>query len=321
VATDTAVGTDVVIVMPIYNGAPFVGEAIRSVLAQTSRSWRMLVVDDASEDDSARIARSVDDPRISHLRNAANLGLYATLAKTIASLDCEWVVILMQDDRLRPEFLSRLADAVHVHPGADGFWPSTTAIDAAGDAIDGGRISRGAAGEYRAGEMTWRTAMRRGCIWMISGSCTRRRIFAEVPLRTDLPHCGDFDWFLRASRSHTFVELPDALVELRQHPGQASARHMREGRNLAELFVVVDDQLRRFPGGLPIGRVAELGLYRAAQCARTLLGNLLRGHGRSAPTLLRTAFRFLGLPARVLARRLGGPSRLQPGEVSHVGRR
>ena len=52
------------VLMPTYNVAPWVEEAIRSVLNQTYRDFELLVVDDASTDDTLDRVRAIDDPRI-----------------------------------------------------------------------------------------------------------------------------------------------------------------------------------------------------------------------------------------------------------------
>ena len=53
------------LIMPSYNNGRSIEQAIESVLAQTSPDWELVVVDDASEDDSVqRVERFLDDPRI-----------------------------------------------------------------------------------------------------------------------------------------------------------------------------------------------------------------------------------------------------------------
>jgi glycosyltransferase involved in cell wall biosynthesis len=311
------------IVLPVYNGAPFVDEALASVFAQTRDDWRLLVVDDASTDGSAAILARVRDPRVTVVRNARNLGLYQSLDSSVGRIQSEWIAILMQDDRLHPTYVEEMTRLVAHQSAADGIWISRHTIDERGARLatgsDTGEVDAAAAGIGR-----WHTAIRHGCTWIISGSVTRRRVFHEVPLRIDLPHCGDYDWFLRAVRSHAFVYWDRALIDLRQHPRQASAIHMRHGQHLAETFVVIDDQLRAHPLDLPLRRTAAIALHRTGQCVRSLVGNALRGHLRSARPLLQTAGRFLALPARAAARRWFSPARAAvpaPERIRHAGRR
>jgi glycosyltransferase involved in cell wall biosynthesis len=291
---------DVTIVLPVYNGRAHVRDAIDSVLAQTTAGWRLLVIDDDSTDDSAAAVASFCDERIVLRRNAGNLGLYGTLARAVAGIDTEWTVILMQDDRLLAGYLSAMAEAMARHPAADGFWTKEHTIDATGARV-ATAPERDAVVEWAPGLAPWSAAMTRGCIWTISGSCTRTSALRQPPLGTDLPHCGDFDWFLRASRTRPFVHLARPLIELRRHDGQTSTRHMREGRNLAETAEVLERQLRAFPADLPWRRVWSIAIYRAGQCARSLAGNVVRGHLSGVRTLIATAARLLALPVRTAA--------------------
>ena len=60
------------VIMPVYNHAAYVGEAIRSVQAQTRTDWELIVVDDGSTDGSGEIAESItaDDERITVLHRS-----------------------------------------------------------------------------------------------------------------------------------------------------------------------------------------------------------------------------------------------------------
>jgi glycosyltransferase involved in cell wall biosynthesis len=299
----TPSSVDVAILMPVYNGAAFLEEALSGVFRQTRTDWRLLVVDDASTDESPAILRRTSDPRVTVVTNSSNLGLYGTLARAVVTLDAEWIVIAMQDDRLHPSYLAEMARLVERHPAADGFWATEHLIDAAGARLetsgDTGRVN-----VIQPSAAGWAHALATGCLWTISGSFTRRRAFQDIPFRVDLPHCGDFDWFLRALRSRTFVHFDRPLFDLRLHQGQATARHMRAGQNLAEMYAVIDQQLRDHPGDMPLAGVARIGAYRAGQCARSVAGRLLRGEPAGSGRLAGTAARFLSLPWRAAIRRL-----------------
>ena len=102
--------------IPAYNAARFIGEAIGSVLAQTCRDFELVVVDDASADDTVDVVRRFSDPRLRLLRNARNLGLAGNWNRATSEARGRYVKLLCQDDLLRPDCL---ADQVAVldHPG------------------------------------------------------------------------------------------------------------------------------------------------------------------------------------------------------------
>ena len=293
---------DVTIVLPICNGLPYLHEAVASVLAQTRHDWRLLLIDDASTDGSAEAIGTFDDPRIEVRRHTKSVGLYATLGEAVAHADTEWVAILMQDDRLHPDYLSAVGSLAARFAAADAFWICEDTIDAEGRVVGRGRSS-GRVEPIRPGVRPWRRALMKGCIWTISGSFTRRSLLTDVPFRPDLHHCADYHWFLRASRTRAFVYYQRPLIDLRQHEDQTTTRHMQQGRNMAELCAVMEEQLDRHPADLSLWRVCAVATWRTWQCGRLLAGNLLRGHAGSLWPLTRTAMKFLLLPPRVAIRR------------------
>jgi hypothetical protein len=92
------------IVMPLYNKEREVGRAIRSVQAQTFSDWELIIVDDGSTDDSAKIAQSFHDPRIS-LVHQVNTGVSAARNRGIQVAVADWVAFLDADDEWLPTFL------------------------------------------------------------------------------------------------------------------------------------------------------------------------------------------------------------------------
>lgn len=102
--------TTVSIVMPAYNAAAYIEEAIRSALAQTLAEIELLVVDDASTDATAAIAATLaaTDPRVRLLRQPRNSGPSACRNLGMAVAKGRWLAILDADDALAPDRLERL---------------------------------------------------------------------------------------------------------------------------------------------------------------------------------------------------------------------
>jgi glycosyltransferase involved in cell wall biosynthesis len=98
------------ICMPTYNGAQFLGKAIESALSQTHTDIELLICDDASEDDTLRIAKeyATRDPRIKIHCNKQRLGLAGNWNRCIELSAGEWVKFLFQDDYLESTCLERL---------------------------------------------------------------------------------------------------------------------------------------------------------------------------------------------------------------------
>lgn len=99
------------IVLPVYNGERFLARAIESCLAQTMRSFELIIVDDCSDDGTARIIRdyAARDSRIIRMRNAANQNLPNTLNIGFARARGEYLTWTSDDNEYYPAALATLA--------------------------------------------------------------------------------------------------------------------------------------------------------------------------------------------------------------------
>jgi glycosyltransferase involved in cell wall biosynthesis len=92
------------VIVPAYNAAWCVGEAVESIVAQTYSDWEAIVVDDGSTDDTSAVARG-RDPRIRVVRSDVNRGLAASRNAGLAAARGELVALLDADDAWLPEYL------------------------------------------------------------------------------------------------------------------------------------------------------------------------------------------------------------------------
>lgn len=97
--------------MPAYNAARTIGEAIRSVLAQTCADLELVVCDDVSTDDTVRAVEAFSDSRVRLLRNERNLGAGLTRDRAIEAARGRWIAVIDADDAWVPGRLARLLDA------------------------------------------------------------------------------------------------------------------------------------------------------------------------------------------------------------------
>lgn len=105
------------VIMGNYNTPEsYLRESIDSVLAQTYTDFELIIVDDASTDDSPAVLRSYDDPRIRILYNEKNMGLAATLNKALDNCRGEFVARMDTDDICLPQRFERQVDYLGGHP-------------------------------------------------------------------------------------------------------------------------------------------------------------------------------------------------------------
>ena len=99
------------VVVTCYNCRDYIGDAIRSVAAQTLRDFDCVIVDDASTDDSAAVVQqtldTLADPRFSLIRLDVNVGQTGATRRGLAATRATFVCFLDSDDLWHPEFLER----------------------------------------------------------------------------------------------------------------------------------------------------------------------------------------------------------------------
>jgi len=101
------------VVIPTYNRANFIRNAINSVRRQTFTRWRLLIVDDASTDDTKEVVSPyLIHPNIYYYRMAENSGVSNVLNTALAMVDTPFLVQLDSDDWLSPNALALLYRAI-----------------------------------------------------------------------------------------------------------------------------------------------------------------------------------------------------------------
>lgn len=91
------------VVMSVYNEASFVSEAISSILNQTYRNIELIIVDDASSDNTVNIIETINDVRIKLIKNEENKGLAHNLNVAIRNSTGEYIARMDGDDISHPE--------------------------------------------------------------------------------------------------------------------------------------------------------------------------------------------------------------------------
>jgi glycosyltransferase involved in cell wall biosynthesis len=213
------------VIMPVRNGGRWIGEAIASLAAQTFADFELLVVDDGSNDDSGHIvaAAARHDARIKLIAQpptgvaaALNRGLDAATGRLIARLDA--------DDRAYPPRLERQVAFLAANPaiGLVGSWADV--IDADGATIGGRRPETAPAALARI--LAQRNPMLHSSVMWRAGLTA-----AAGRYRQAFEAAEDYDLWLRMAEHAPIANIPEALVQYRQHGRAVSRRD-----NLRQLF-------------------------------------------------------------------------------------
>ena len=106
------------VIIPCYNYGRFLYQCVNSVLGQVGVDVRVLVIDDASPDNTAEVAAALarEDPRVTVIRHSTNKGHINTYNEGIEWASADYMLLLSADDYLLPGALSRAADLMDAHP-------------------------------------------------------------------------------------------------------------------------------------------------------------------------------------------------------------
>lgn len=93
------------IIMPSYNTGKYIGESIRSVLNQSYQNWELIIVDDASTDQTDEVIKRFSDKRIHYIKNSKNSGAAVSRNLALNKASGHWIAYLDSDDLWKPKKL------------------------------------------------------------------------------------------------------------------------------------------------------------------------------------------------------------------------
>lgn len=88
----------ITVLLPVYNSEKYIEKAITSILNQTYTDFDLLLIDDGSTDDSAKIIKNFNDNRIIYTKNEQNMGITKTLNKGLGLIESEYIIRMDSDD-------------------------------------------------------------------------------------------------------------------------------------------------------------------------------------------------------------------------------
>lgn len=126
--------SQVCICIPAYNAGDTLADTLDSILRQTYRDLKIVVVDNASTDSTAEIASSfaANDARVSVSRNPRNVGGEGNFSRCIELASGDYTAIFHSDDIYSPEMVARQVEFLDANPEAGAVFTMAVNIDASG---------------------------------------------------------------------------------------------------------------------------------------------------------------------------------------------
>lgn len=211
------------VILPVYNGAAYVAETIRSILAQTERDFELLVINDGSTDHSEGIILSFQDSRIRYI-SQSNQGLIAVLNRGIIEAKGKYTARIDADDICLPERFAKQSAWLDERPGTSLAGCFTTFIDARGNET----------GSWPADRENYTAAQIRHALPFVNcithpGIMARTEVLRQYGYDTGQRNVEDYDLWLRLQADgHVMEKVPEVLLLYRVHEGSITAGSLQQ---------------------------------------------------------------------------------------------
>ncbi|HET7218042.1 MAG TPA: glycosyltransferase [Vicinamibacterales bacterium] len=203
----------VTVVIPCFNQARYLGDAVQSVRAQGYPTIECIVVDDASADGTAALARTL---AVRVVEQRVNQGVSAARNAGLAAAHGDLVVFLDADDELLPDAIEHHAGALAAHPHATAVVGRCEAMDGDGNPLP---VSHHAVDPSRLYE-EW---LSRNFVWTPGAAMFRRReLEALGGFPAMLGPAADYSLYMQLARADRIVYVPVPIVRYRQHDASMS---------------------------------------------------------------------------------------------------
>jgi glycosyltransferase involved in cell wall biosynthesis len=230
------------VLIPTFNRARYLPEAVSSVLNQTYRDLEVVIVDDGSTDNTAEVVRAFGDPRVRYLCQE-NRGTSAALNTAWRAARGEHIARLDSDDAWLPNFLAALVPALEADAELGVIYARAQAMDAQGKPL---AQIMGAAPRFP-GKML-KSLLYADCVCPIA-VVLRAACLARVGgYDESLPGTEDWDVWLRMAEHFRFEYRDKILARYRFHPqnitgarSEQYARLVRDRARVLEKFYARDD--------------------------------------------------------------------------------
>jgi glycosyltransferase involved in cell wall biosynthesis len=270
----------VTVLMPLYNGAHYVREAVGSILRQTWKDFELLIIDDGSTDAGPEIVSAMRDERIVLLRNPSNMGVAATLNNGLDVARGHYIARMDADDISLANRLEHQVRFMDEHPdvGISGGW---VRLFGGGELPYTCRVpgeSREVAAYILFENPLWHMTV-----------MLRRDAMNHHALRYNpgFSRSEDYDLWIRAGHCFLLANLERVLVRVRRTQGSATRANWNEvthqtevllGRQLSDLGMSVTEEEVAFHHR--IGRGYRMASRNQIKLAESWLSRLVSENGQ-----------------------------------------
>jgi glycosyltransferase involved in cell wall biosynthesis len=227
------------IIVPCYNYGRFLSSCVSSILEQSIHDLRVLIIDDASLDDTLAAARKLAeaDLRVDVISHSQNWGHIRTYNEGIAWASADYFMLLSADDLLVPGALERAVSILDAHPDVVLTYGGSINLEQGRPLPDAGEQS-----DYT---WTWQEGLH-----LINAYCSSGLNFIVTPTvitrtciqkaigdyRPYLPHTGDMEMWLRFAANGAVARINAVQAIYRRHSSNMSGSYLIDYQERKEAF-------------------------------------------------------------------------------------
>ncbi|AXG72331.1 UDP-Glc:alpha-D-GlcNAc-diphosphoundecaprenol beta-1,3-glucosyltransferase WfgD [Kordia sp. SMS9] len=212
------------VIIPLYNKQAYIQQTVESVLQQTCTDFELLIVNDASTDESVSVVSQISDSRIQLIENSENVGLSATRNHGISKANGEIIALLDADDVWRPNFLKTIEKLYITFPEASLYGTDyVETYTSHEDLIPRKNIDRSLQGTSFLISDFFKASMFQP-IFCQSSLAFKKEICTEYEVfDSNITFAEDIDFYIQYSSKHRVAYHFEALAEVRfEVPDQMS---------------------------------------------------------------------------------------------------
>ncbi|MFP6848804.1 MAG: glycosyltransferase [Pseudomonas sp.] len=251
------------VIIPTYNYGRFLGQCIQSVLDQGFADIEILVLDNASTDDTPQVLSAfAGDPRVRFMRNRYNYGPGFNWRNGMWIARGRYMTFLSADDYFNPGHLSRLLPVLEQQPSVAVGYTGISWVDGNGQPLNQPRHPGYRGGDYVGGRNEVADLLIHDCYMAPSAVIYRRIAFCTTWNPDKTYSAGDWEMVVQmAERYPDFAYVDAPGVSYRWHGGQASTQFYASSEPLAAHLAIVQGVFNRDAQGCLKGREREVAAH------------------------------------------------------------
>lgn len=261
----------ITVLMPVYNAAAYVGQAIESILSQSFHDFEFIIINDGSTDGSEQVILSYSDPRIRYINNDGNKGLIYTLNRGMAMAQGDYIARMDADDISQPQRLEKQLAEFKKDPE----------LVICGSFIKTFGRSESYIDYMAATNAQILSAIFIACPFAHPSVMLKKQALLKLDevYRSDYKHAEDYDLWSRLVFTGHSKNIPEFLLHYREHDQQVST--------------VYQDIKYRTVEKIQLNLLHRLGLEPTAE-EKAFHLNFFKGISRQSPEYLEMGAAWLG---------------------------